>query len=198
MADIKPIAHKNIVLIKPIVQHIKPITITGKHNIDEMNKLDNKGKDKVKAKRLNTATVNEEEITHKDQLSMLNKLYMDCEFPLKSLLEKELERKINGYKAQDVKKDIYEASLIITLADTIEKLLPTKLQCYYCRLPILLLYKNVREPSQWTLDRIDNSKCHSKENTVVACLKCNLQRRVTHIDKFTFTKHLKISKCATF
>ena len=171
----------------------KTINITGKHNIDTINKvaMNNTGK----AQRLQLENLLEADISHKDQLTMLNKLYMDCAFPLKSLLERELERKINGYKAQDIKKAIYEPANIITLADTIEKLLPTKLKCYYCQTAILLLYKNVREPTQWTLDRIDNSKGHSKENTVVACLKCNLQRRVTHIDKYTFTKHLKINKC---
>ena len=107
---------------------------------------------------------------------------------------KELERKINGYKAQDIKKDIYDQNLLITLGVVIEKLISIKLRCFYCKLPILVLYKNVREPTQWTLDRIDNDKCHSKDNTIVSCLKCNLQRRVTHIDKFTFTKHLKLKK----
>ena len=52
----------------------------------------------------------------------------------------------------------------------------------------------MREPKQWTLDRIDNDKCHSKDNTVIACLKCNLDRRVTNIDKFKFTKQLNIMK----
>jgi hypothetical protein len=171
----------------------KSITITGKHNIDTLYKLENP-RSVSKAKRLMMDAVNDMDITHKDQLTMLNKLYMDCDFPLKSLLEKEIERKIQGYKSQDIKKAIYEPTLLITLADTLEKLLPTKLQCFYCKTAIVLLYKNVREPSQWTLDRVDNDKCHSKENTVVACLKCNLQRRVTHIDKFTFTKSLKITK----
>ena len=174
----------------------KAITITGKHNIDKIKTKINPLKNiNTKAQRLNMETLLDADITHKAQLQMLNKLYMDCDFPLKSLLEKELERKINGYKAQDIKKDIYESALLITLADTIEKLLPTKLLCYYCKLPVFLLYKNVRDHSQWTLDRKDNDKCHSKENTLVACLKCNLQRRVTDIDKFTFTKHLKINKC---
>ena len=175
----------------------KTITITGKHNIDTLHKLENP-RLASRAKRLTMEAVNDMDIIHKEQLMMLNKLYMGCDFPLKSLLEKELERKIQGYKAQDIKKEIYEPSLLITLADTIEKLLPTKLQCFYCKSIIVLLYKNVRDPTQWTLDRIDNDKCHSKENTVVACLKCNLQRRVTHIDKFTFTKSLKITKTTTF
>ena len=38
-----------------------------------------------------------------------------------------------------------------------------------------------------SLDRIDNNLCHSNENTVIACLKCNLQRRCQDAKKFTFT-----------
>ena len=58
----------------------------------------------------------------------------------------------------------------------------------------MVMYKNVRDPMQWTLDRKDNDDCHSKDNTLISCLKCNLQRRVTDVDKFTFTKHLTIKK----
>jgi len=168
----------------------KSISFTGKHNIDKINNIDNK-KD---AKRLHMEELIDIDITHKLQVEMCNKLYMDCDFELKSLLEKELNKKIQGYKAQDIKKEMYDVSLLISLTDTLEKLISTKLHCYYCKREVVLLYKNVREPSQWTLDRMDNNLCHSKANTVIACLKCNLQRRVTDMDKFTFTKHLVIKK----
>ena len=170
----------------------KTINITGKHNIDTLNKLTSKTTNK--AERLNMESLKLSDYTYNDQLNMLSNLSMNYDFPLKSLLERELVRKISGYKYQDIKKNIYDPDLIITLADTVEKLLPTMLLCFYCKTKITLLYKLVREPTQWTLDRIDNSKGHSKDNTVVACLKCNLQRRIIDIDKFNFTKNLKISK----
>ena len=47
---------------------------------------------------------------------------------------------------------------------------------------------------QWTLDRIDNNINHSESNVIIACLKCNLQRRCQNKDKFLFTKQLKIVK----
>uniref|UniRef100_A0A6C0IJZ9 Uncharacterized protein n=1 Tax=viral metagenome TaxID=1070528 RepID=A0A6C0IJZ9_9ZZZZ len=165
----------------------KTISFTGKHNIDKIN-------NNVQAIRLHMETLNDTDLLHKKQIDMLNKLYTDCMFPLKSLLEKELEKKISGYKAQDIKKELHVSTELISLAETIEKLIATKLRCYYCKSEVYLLYKNVREPSQWTLDRMDNSKGHSHLNTVIACLKCNLQRRVTHIDKFTFTKSLVLKK----
>ena len=52
----------------------------------------------------------------------------------------------------------------------------------------------VREPFQWTLDRIDNDDNHNKDNVVIACLDCNLKRRRRDADKFYFTKNLTIKK----
>ena len=181
----------------------KTIAITGKHNIDKINNVTSNKK--TVAKRLHMADLQASDITHKVQIDMCNKLYMSAEattfcattfadFPLKSLLESELNKKIQGYKAQDMKKDMYDGNVLITFIDTLEKLVASKLRCYYCKREVVILYKNVREPMQWTLDRIDNNQGHSKANTVIACLKCNLQRRVTDMEKFTFTKHLKITK----
>jgi hypothetical protein len=74
------------------------------------------------------------------------------------------------------------------------KLVGSQLTCDYCSKPIFVLYKNVRDPMQWTLDRIDNALGHTRENTCIACLKCNLQRRLMNAEKFSFTKKLKIQK----
>jgi hypothetical protein len=52
----------------------------------------------------------------------------------------------------------------------------------------------VRELNQWTVDRIDNSLGHNKDNFVVACLNCNIKRRKTNTDKFLFTQQLRLVK----
>jgi len=177
---------------KTIINKSKTICFKGKHNIDKMNSLDSIY---IKGKRETMENLLETDIKHYLQIEMINKLYMDYDFKLKSLFESELNKKLNGYKSQDIKKNIYNETLLINLEETLEKLISSKLRCIYCKCPVLILYKNVREPLQWSLDRIDNNKCHSNINTVISCLKCNLQRRVTNIDKFMFTKHLKINKC---
>jgi len=166
---------------------MKSICIHGKRNIDSI------GGEK-KAIRSGMEYVTDEHTSHGNQLSMINKLYMGYDFKYKTTLKKELTKKINSYKGQDIKKGIYDENKLISFEDTIEKLVSSKLLCYYCSINVKIIYKNVREPCQWTLDRKDNSECHSNENTIIACMKCNLDRRVTDIDKFIFTKRLKIKR----
>jgi hypothetical protein len=111
-----------------------------------------------------------------------------------SLFLSELNHKIQGYKGQDLKKELHNPATLICLTDVLEKLVSTQLTCSYCSKPVFVLYKQVRDPMQWTLDRIDNALGHTRANTCIACLKCNLQRRVMDAEKFTFTKKLKIQK----
>ena len=174
----------------------KNINITGKNNIDKINHNENKkiNNEKIKAIRGGMERICEKDISHKKQLQMINQLFFGDIFDYKTIIEKEIERKWNGYKQQDIKKGIYNPELIIKNEEIISKLVISKLKCFYCYKEIIVIYKNVREPTQWTLDRKDNDDCHSNENTLISCLKCNLQRRVTDLNKFTFTKHLRIKK----
>jgi len=174
----------------------KNINITGKNNIDKINHNESKkiNNEKIKAIRGGMEQICEKDISHKKQLQMINQLFFGDLFDYKTMIEKEIERKWNGYKQQDIKKGIYNPDLIIKNEEIISKLVISKLKCFYCYKEIIVIYKNVREPTQWTLDRKDNNDCHSNENTLISCLKCNLQRRVTDLNKFTFTKHLLIKK----
>ena len=108
-------------------------------------------------------------------------------------LKREVERKLNGYKNQDIKK-ILDENKIIKYEECLEKLVISKLKCYYCKNDCLLAYENVREETQWTLDRLDNSIGHNKDNVVICCLKCNLKRRTLDDKKFKFTKQMRIVK----
>jgi len=128
------------------------------------------------------------------QQQMINMLYMDDEFGFKKELLSELNKKRNGYKQQDRKKEIFSEYYFISQEQIVEKLVQSKLSCHYCKNNVLLFFKNKREPSQWTLDRIDNDLAHTDTNTIISCLKCNLDRRVKNIDVFTFSKQLKITK----
>ena len=180
---------------------MRAINITGKHNIDKMNKI---GDTSYKAIRKHMEELDDSVILHKNQLDIIRMIYLADTVPIinnklddkciKSLIMNELIHKIQGYKGQDKKKNIHNETTIIKIDDVLEKLVSSMLACYYCKKTVFVLYKNVREPFQWTLDRIDNSLNHTKDNTCISCLKCNLQRRIMDVDKFTFTKKLKINK----
>ena len=125
---------------------------------------------------------------HKEQVKTINNLYMGNQFEERNFILSELKAKINSYKQQDIKKDYHEYANLITLDNVIEKLVSCKLKCYYCNKNMKLFFEKVRDEDQWTLDRINNYDEHSNENTIVCCLKCNLQRRRKNSDKFLFTK----------
>ena len=104
-------------------------------------------------------------------------------------MKHEIEKKLAGYKSQDVIKK--KTDLLITLDQCVDKLQKSNMVCYYCREVCNVFYERVREMTQWTLDRIDNSIGHSVDNVVISCLKCNLHRRTTNIKKFKDTNDMK-------
>jgi hypothetical protein len=105
-----------------------------------------------------------------------------------------LKKKLSSYKQQDIKKHYHELNNFITLENIIEKLVSCSMKCYYCNANTHILFKNVREESQWTLDRLNNYDEHSNANTIICCLKCNLQRRRKNSTKFKFSKQMNIIK----
>lgn len=111
-----------------------------------------------------------------------------------NFLSKEITRKVNGYKQQDVKRKLYEPSTLITTNQVRKKLIDETITCTFCNQHVSLLFDTVRDMKQWTLDRIDNNLGHSDQNTKIACLKCNLQRRRQDYNAFHWTKNLSISK----
>ena len=104
-----------------------------------------------------------------------------------------MERKITSYKNQDIKKDRLTNNFI-KYDECLEKLVISKLKCYYCRKDCLLTYEKVREEQQWTLDRLDNNICHTKDNVVICCFKCNIKKGTKNDKKFKFTKQMRIIK----
>ena len=106
----------------------------------------------------------------------------------------QINRKINSYKQQDKAKNLFNHEKIINCDQVIELLKSCKFICYYCRELVHILYKNVRESKQWTLERIDNDFGHNSDNVVIACLDCNLHRRTMYHERYVFTKQLVIKK----
>jgi hypothetical protein len=127
-----------------------------------------------------------EDDPEKDNINHFNKI--------RELARQQIMCKIHGYHAQDVKKHKYNTDEFIDLKHVMDLLQKCELNCYYCRKPTQVLYKHVREPCQWTLDRINNDIGHNKGNVEIACLSCNLKRRRIYHERFIFTKQLNIVK----
>jgi hypothetical protein len=167
----------------------KKLIITGKNNVETISDL---GDERIKINAL------ENEIEHEKALSLLLDLDKCKLFTKEDVLYKKAKReindKINSYKQQDIKKNIHNKDTLITFNNIKNKLLNNFLLCTYCKQRVKFLYRIVRDEYQWTLDRIDNKKNHTDENTVISCLKCNLKRRCLDKKKFEFSQNLSIVK----
>ena len=110
------------------------------------------------------------------------------------VLEQLIHSKWYGYRSQDIEKQILHPDKLVSERDIANTLIDSRLMCFYCRKPVQLFYEFVRESSQWTLDRIDNTYGHNRDNVVVACLGCNLRRKTMYYERFVMTKQMTITK----
>ena len=127
-----------------------------------------------------------------NQLEVITNIYNESteEDPQKTIFLREINNKINGYKQQDVCKNMLDVNNFVSLKDVIDKIYNSNLKCYYCRESVYLFYNYVRENKQWTLERIDNGAGHNKDNVEIACLLCNLRRRTMYHERYVFTKQM--------
>lgn len=135
-------------------------------------------------------------ITTEQELNYLGEIISEniCNKGQCSLIVQNINQKITGYKYQDECKQKYDEKNFITFKYVVQLLVDSKLICYYCKKAMKLLYELVREPCQWSLDRIDNTIGHNCENLFVSCLSCNLKRKTMYHERYAFTKQLKIDK----
>jgi len=127
------------------------------------------------------------------QKTLISKLYFKNDFDYKKDVESKITKKINSYTNQD-KKQKRPINNIITYNEIIEKLLESNLKCYYCKSNVLLLYKMIRDKSQWTLERINNKISHTKDNVVISCLGCNIKRGQKKSEDYLSAKQLQVIK----
>lgn len=132
------------------------------------------------------------------------------------MIKSQILQKIRGYKVQDLEKKLYiedrfvqgDSSILcpcilqpknsegqrphefVDLSYVLQLLKESKLQCVYCHEPTRILYEHVREPKQWTLERIDNSLGHVVGNVQIACLICNIRRRTMYQERYILTKQM--------
>ena len=167
---------------------MKSIKIIGKRNVDSFKPK------KERKRKIIDKLVEKNTLIKENQHKLVKKLCANEDFSGNIFVKKELERKIKSYRTQDIKKNKLNEEKLIKIDECIDKLVLSKMKCYYCNEDLLLVYENVREPKQWTLDRIDNNKGHITDNVVISCLDCNLKRRTMDDKKFKFSKQMKIIK----
>ena len=166
---------------------MKSIIIKGKNNIDGLKK-------ETKRKTVDTWKYSNQLLDKKNHIKYINQLYLEQKFDGCESIRKEIQKKISSYSQQDKKRNIFNSEKIIKYEKCLEKLVLSKLKCYYCKCDTLLMYKDKREENQWTLDRLDNDIGHYYDNVVICCLKCNIKKRRMDDEKFKFTKQLRIIK----
>jgi len=151
--------------------------------------------EKEKKMRVETKTwgLNEEELSHATQFNILSNLHNE-KTKYTTLFKSHIKTKICSYRQQDILKKKLNENNFVTFETVIQLLMDSQLKCHYCSQEIFILYEQVRESKQWSLDRINNDIGHNKGNLVIACLECNLKRRRTNKDAFMFTKNMIIIK----
>ena len=176
----------------------KQINITGQSNRYQIKKLTQEKKGDKKRVEIEKLNLTEEYFTFEKQLELINNINSNLnkeeDKNASKIMSKQIEKKISSYKQQDIDKKLLNNEKIINLKCIIDKLIETEIKCYYCKDKMYVLYENVRESKQWSVDRINNDLGHNIDNFVLACLDCNLKRRCRSADKFLFTKQLNIIK----
>lgn len=173
----------------------KTINIIGQSNRYQIKKLTQEKKIDKKRVEIEKLNLPEEYFIFEKQLEMLkNVLNTEDNKNNSKIMLKQIERKIYSYKQQDIDKKLFNNEKFINTKYIIEKLIETEVKCYYCKCEMYILYKNVRDSKQWSVDRVNNELGHDNDNIVLACLDCNLKRRRKSADKFLFTKQLNIIK----
>lgn len=176
----------------------KIINISGQNNRYQMKKVTkvNEGKPIKKTNVSTTWKFDRKYFKHEEQILLIRDL---SNLEVDEVIKKQITSKIYSYKQQDMKKKNYDRNSenykdLIDFDTIIKEMITCDLKCHYCLKEMLILYENVRDNSQWTVDRINNDIGHIKENFNLVCLKCNLKRRRQNDEKYLFSSQLSIHK----
>jgi hypothetical protein len=189
----------------------RKIKITGQGNRYQIKKLTTTTNPEEKTPRVLIQKLNIEDSFFEldKQKELLLKIHCKAEFNheqitflgkeeerIYNVMVKQLEAKITSYRHQDKLKEMLDDTTTnsINVNSVVKHILQCDIKCFYCHTVMRILYKQSRDPTQWTIDRIDNDLGHTADNYVLACLGCNLKRRRQNLDKFHYTKNLTILK----
>lgn len=199
--------------IKQIIIQENPIKKEKREKREKNEQLQKKIEPKPIKKRVitthNAWSFTPDDLSAENQWILLNEVYEDISSNIisdskrqKQWLISQIKSKIYGYLGQDIEKREKNPDKLvdpvdfipINLSNILKKLVESNLDCFYCRGKVAILYEYVREPKQWTLERIDNKQSHHLGNVEIACLQCNLRRRTMYHERYVFTKQMTIQK----
>lgn len=143
---------------------------------------------------INTAAFYSTQESQLELIKTMNPVDRSNQTPAHTILLTHLKSKQSGYMSQDTAKEFYDPSRFIQIHDLINLLTESNLSCFYCRKWTTLFYENVRDPRQWSLERLSNAEGHNRDNVVIACLECNMRRRTMYYERYLATKQLKVNK----
>ena len=163
---------------------MKKVDITGTHNRYQIKKVTRNAED-ISKPRVATVGWDPSLYSTEVQMSLLEELHavlsnsttQEDKQTINSnclLMKHEIEKKLSGYKSQDVIKK--KTDILITLDQCVDKLQKSNMVCYYCREVCNVFYERVREMTQWSLDRIDNSIGYIPGNVTSCCRTCNIMK----------------------
>ena len=184
------------------VKHINVDLTPKKEKRDSNSEPEPEPEPKVPRKRVVTNGTEwlftEVDLLPENQLEYIQQIYnnnitLQNEQKCKVVIQ-QLKAKLYGYHSQDTLKQIYNEEQFITLERTLQLLIECNCCCFYCKSNTKVLYEYVREPTQWSLERIDNTIGHTMNNVSIACLNCNLRRRTMNQERYIFTKQLVLLK----
>tara|TARA_Y100000816_G_C25949777_1_gene495430 strand:+ start:72 stop:710 length:639 start_codon:yes stop_codon:yes gene_type:complete len=165
----------------------KSISITGKRNIDSFSNKPAVRNIKYKQRDISISEIHDIFLFIKNHDYKHNKDDTSQQFSNKQkYIYQTLYTKSYSYFNQDKTKRSELPREIIPVKILIDKLIKNNYKCSYCNQNVKIIYDKVRDPLQWTLDRIDNSLNHTDTNCVISCLKCNLKRKT--LEKKIFEK----------
>jgi hypothetical protein len=179
--------------IKKLVVSLEP-----SKNKDKKEKIIKTQKEKQKRQITTTPQwqFNDNDLEFNNQMKLLKEIHENkitnrehCNFIIR-----QINNKIYGYRSQDIEKNKLCEEKLMNLQNILDLMIKCENKCFYCKENVNVLYEYVREPKQWTLERLDNKYGHNNDNVVIACLYCNLRRKTMYHERFVFTKQLNIIK----
>jgi hypothetical protein len=120
----------------------KKIIINGTNNKYQIKKLLKKPVEIKKRKEFENVNISSEIFTNAKQEEIIADLYNNENVEpttIHILFKKHINKKINGYKHQDIHKNRFDSDKIINFKIVIECLHTCNLKCYYCKEKINVL-----------------------------------------------------------